>query len=226
MNNLVTIDSIKDSLPKNLKCTITQDLVDKLNNINDPEICKTIKDNFITFNSILTEGKYKVENYIDAITYVTYKMMNYTNRDAYIKTFPKRYSDLIAKGATIKEIDSYVAMYSKGKLVTSLLERCYIPSWILNQDIYQKAINTQAELLQSRNEKVRFMAADSLMRNLAKPEIKDNPINLNINTNNNQLEELKETIAKFAQMQRDSIIQGTSVKEIAESKIIEVTPDE
>lgn len=227
MNDLVTLEDVKNSLPKNLKCTVTQDLVDKLNSLQDPEICNSIRESFISYNSILLQGKYKLSDYLNAIMYVTYKSMGHTNRDSYIKTFPDRYAELVAKGTPLKDIDALVSIYSKGKLVTNLLERVHIPVWLLNQDAYQKAINTQVELMTSaRSEMVRMSAADSLLKHLAKPEIKDNAINLNINTSGSQLDELKDAITQLAQQQKSLIEKGVSAKTIAEQKIIEVSLDE
>ena len=165
MENKLTIEEVKAVVPANLKYSVNQELVDKLNTVStEPELANTIRENFISWNGVLREGKYKMEDYLNAVKYVSYKMMEYSNVDAYAKTFPQRFATLQAKGMTSKDISAYVAAYSKGKLVTSILEQSLIPFWLLNQDARQKALNTQVELmLYSKSDRVRVMAADSVL---------------------------------------------------------------
>ena len=113
------------------------------------------------------------------------------------------------------------------KLVNKILEQTLVPTWVLNQDIYQKAINTQAELMvTSKSEKVRAMAADSLLTHLAKPEKAGPLVNIDM-TANTGLDDLKETICKLAEMQQNMIRSGkASTKEIAEQQIQEAVIDE
>ena len=48
-----------------------------------------------------------------------------------------------------------------------------VPTWILNQDVFQSAINTQYELMMDEevSPKVRSDAANSLLTHLKKPEV-------------------------------------------------------
>ena len=153
--------------------------------------------------------------------------MGYSNVDSYIKTFPNRYQTLVARGLAPKDIAAYVCIYNKGQLVNRILEQSLVPTWVLNQDIYQKAINTQAEImLSSKSDKVRSMAADSLLRNLAKPEKAGPQINIDM-TANTGLDDLKETLFKLAETQQKLIQSGqVTTKQIAEQKIIEAEIDE
>jgi len=147
--------------------------------------------------------------------------MGMTNQDAYIKTFPQRYQTLLAKGTNTKDIAAYVSAYNKGKLVNLILEQCLVPSWVLNQDLYQKAINVQADLMLNANsEKVRTDAANSLLTHLKKPEGKDFQISIDVNENSG-MTELKNALTQLAQSQREAIENGTSPKEIAASRLIE-----
>lgn len=63
--------------------------------------------------------------------------MGDTNKDAYFKTFPHRYQELMARGVTDKDMSAYVAGYAKGKLVNAIMEQSLVPSWVLNQDVYR-----------------------------------------------------------------------------------------
>lgn len=222
----LTVEIVKKVMPGRLRGAITQKLVDKINTIStDPILTDEIKKNFIGYTGILQDGKYKTEDYLNAVVYVSYKLMGYSNIDSYIKTFPQRYQVLVSKGLPQKDIAAYVTAYNRGKLVNKILEQTLVPTWVLNQDIYQKAINTQAALLNSKNEKVRFMAADSILTHLAKPEKAGPLVNIEMSQNTG-IEDLRETLIKLAEVQQNLIKQGKATTEqITEQKIIEAEVD-
>lgn len=222
----LTVEIVKKVMPGRLRGAITQELVDKINTIStDPILTDEIKKNFLGYTGILQDGKYKTEDYLNAVVYVSYKLMGYSNIDSYIKTFPQRYQVLVSKGLPQKDIAAYVTAYNRGKLVNKILEQTLVPTWVLNQDVYQKAINTQAELLNSKNEKVRFMAADSILTHLAKPEKAGPLVNIEMSQNTG-IEDLRETLVKLAEVQQNLIKQGKATTEqIAEQKIIEAEVD-
>ena len=219
----IQLEDLKEAMPPSIRTFASQDLVDKLNSIsNDPIVAKNIRDNFITYTHILQEGKYKMEDYLSAISYVSFKLMGMSNKEAYCKTFPSRYANLIAQGRTEKEVSCYVAAFHKGKLVNKIMEQCIIPAWVLHNEYYNEAIRTNVELMRTaRSEKVKAMAADSLLKHLAKPEAIQGPL-VNIDMRQGSgLDELKNAISSLAQKQREMIIDGTPTKEIAEQKLYE-----
>lgn len=227
MNNL-TVAEVKEAVPKSLQVAITQQFVDKLNNVsNDPVYAEHIRNNFITYSYVLKEGKYKTESYLNAIVYVSYKLAGLSNRDAYIKTFPQRYAAVKAGLTTSTDLDAYVSAFHHGKLVTAILEQVLVPSWILNQDAYQKAINKQVELMNTaKSEKIQCMAADSILTHLAKPQEKQgNVINIDARDSGG-IGELRDALVSLAQTQRDMIKGGMSPKKIAEQDIIDVKSED
>lgn len=227
---MLTLEEVKETLPKHLKSVVTQALVDKVNNIAaDPEMAEHIRQSFVSYTSVLQEGKFKTEDYLSAVAYVSYKVMGYTNQESYKRTFPKRYTDMVARGMDDKVISSYVAAYNKNKLVNLILEQTLVPTWVLNQDLYQKAINVQAELmLGAQSEKVRTEAANSLLTHLKKPETKQVELNIGVKEPEG-LNELRDMMTSMAQRQQDLIGQGVTTREIAHQKFgqtIDVTPVE
>ena len=75
----------------------------------------------------------------------------------------------------------------------------------------------------ARSEKVQAMAADSLLKHLAKPEAIQGPL-VNIDMRQGSgLDELKQAITSLAQKQRELIIEGTPTKEITDQKLYEQT---
>lgn len=223
MSTALTVEQVEKALPANLKNAATQAFTDHINNIvSDPLVAEQVRSNFISYTSVLKDGKFKTEDYLHAVTYVSYKLMGDTNQDAYFKTFPQRHAALIAKGTSNKDISAYVSAYNKGKLVNLILEQTLVPSWVLNADIYQRAINTQAELMiHANSEKVRCDAANSILTHLAKPKEAGPLINLDMRQDTG-MNELKDLLTSLARKQRDMIQDGSvSTREIAEQHIIE-----
>lgn len=217
----LTIQQVAHALPPNLKGNVTQQLVDNINNcVADPIMAEAIKDNFLSYTQVLSEGKFKTEDYLSAVMYVSFKLMGMTNQDAYARTFPARYRTLLNNGTSAKDISSYVSMYNKGRLVNLILEKSLIPTWVLNQHIYQKAINVQADLMSNANsEMVRMQAANSILTHLVKPKEVGPLINLDLREGSG-LNELKATLTQLAQQQRDLIGQGVTTKSIADQGLV------
>jgi hypothetical protein len=218
----LTEDDVKKALPSTLRSSVTTHLVDALNGITaDPIIAQNIRDNFIGYSAIMKEGKFKVEDYLHAVAYVSYKLMGDSNQDAYVKTFPQRHATLIARGCSSKDIAAYVSAYHKGKLVNLIMEQSLVPSWVLNQDLYQKALNVQADLMLNANsEKVRTDAANSILTHLKKPEVVKGQLDLNVKEVSG-MKEMKDLLTQLAGQQRQMIEQGEmKTIDVAASKLV------
>lgn len=218
----LTVDVLKKSLPSKYKRNVNDDLLEHINTILDhPELYDDYRNNFLTYISVIQDGKYKLDDYLNAIKYCTHKLMGESNIDSFVKTFPNRYQSMITKGYTAKEMSAHVAMYNKNKLVNTILEQSMIPTWVLNQDLYQKAINVQADLmLNAMSEKVRSDAANSLLVHLKPPEVKKVELDVGIKQND-EIEALRNITAELASQQRRMIEAGViTAKQNAETKLI------
>jgi hypothetical protein len=170
---MLTLKAVQEALPANHRNNISQEMVTQLNAMSsDPEEARYIRENFITFSKVLQEGRYKVGDYVRAVVYVTHKVMGSSNLEAYKAACPDRHARMVAEGKDAKTIASSVTAYNKGELVNKVMERAIVPSWVLNQDMYQAALNTQYELMSdvSVSDKVRCEAANSLLTHLKRPE--------------------------------------------------------
>ena len=219
---MLTVQQVAQALPPNLKTAATQQFVDQINNIvSDPIVAEQVRDNFISYTKVLQEGKFKTEDYLHAVTYVSFKLMGMSNQDAYCRTFPQRHAALVARGTPAKDIAAYVSAYHRGKLVNLILEQSLVPSWVLNQDAYQKAINTQVDLMtNAQSELVRTQAANSILTHLAKPREAGPLVNIDMRENSG-MNELKNMLVDLATKQRELISNGVPTKAIAEQPIIE-----
>ena len=107
---VLTKEEIERALPASLKTAATDALTDMVNNIvADPLIAEQVRNNFIGYANILQDGKFKTQDYLHAVVYCSYKVMGYSNLEAYQRTFPQRYADLVAKGVVSKEEARYKA---------------------------------------------------------------------------------------------------------------------
>lgn len=219
---LMTVDDLKQALPKGLQHQANQEFADKVNAVAaDPETAEIVRNNFLSYSRVLQEGKYKTEDYLNAVTYCTFKIMGLTNKDAYAKTFASRYQSLVLRGASEKDISAYVAAYHKNKLVNTILEQAVIPSWLLNQDVFQRAINTQLELMTDPtiSPKVRADAANSLLTHLKAPETKKVELDVSVK-NQGGISDLMATMELLAKQQLVMIQEGGSAKEIGRTPLM------
>lgn len=172
MTDLMTPDQFKLALPAQFRGNVNQDVMDGVNALlADPNLAEAYRERMIGHTSVLREGKFKLESYLGAVKYVTQKMMNKSNLDAYIATFPDKYQDFVARGVSQKDISSYVSAFNKSKLVNLIMEQALIPAWVGNQDMYQQALNAQFDLgMNASSEKVRVEALNSVLGQLKQPE--------------------------------------------------------
>lgn len=180
---MLTLTQVQESLPAANRNNITQPMVDVINSLSvDPEEARNIRDNFISFSQVLQEGRFKLGDYVRAVTYVSHKIMGKSNLGAYKATFPERHKAMVDSGKEAKDIASIVTAYNKGMLVTKVMERAIVPTWILNQDMFQEALNTQFSLMTdvSVSDKVRCEAANSLLTHLKKPEVHKSELKVEI----------------------------------------------
>jgi hypothetical protein len=220
---MLTKDMVEKALPANLKGAATQQLTDQINNVvSDPLIAEQVRNNFLSYSGVLKDGKFKTEDYLHAVTYVSFKLMGQSNQDAYFRTFPARHMALVAKGTTPKDISAYVSAFARGKLVNMIMEQSLVPSWVLNQELYQRAINVQADLMMSANsEKVRTDAANSLLTHLTKPKESGPLVAIDMRETSG-MTELKAMLTQLANTQRTAIEGGVSTMVIAGQRIIDV----
>ena len=218
----LTIDQFKQALPDKVKKSLNQELVDQINTtLGDPELYESYRDNLISYTKVMADGKFKISSYIDAVRYVSHKLMGCTNIDAYTKTFPDKYTRFMAQGVAAKDIASYVTAYNKSKLVNLIFEQTLIPSYVLNQDLYQKALNVQAELMTTANsEKVRCDAANSLLTHLKMPETQKVELEIGVREDSS-IAALRATTLELARQQRLMVESGAmNAQEVAHGKLV------
>lgn len=219
---MLTLDQFKEALPDKVKKSVNQELIDKVNNtLSDPELFENYRNNLLSYTKVMADGRFKIQNYLDAVRYVSFKLMGDSNIEAYSKTFPDKIQDFQARKVASKDIASYVTAYNKSKLVNLIYEQTLIPSYVLNQDLYQRALNTQAELMiNAKSEKVRSDAANSLLTHLKPPEVKKVELDIGIKEDSS-IAQLRQATLELAAQQRLALQAGmVTAQETAHSVLV------
>ena len=223
---MLSLESIKKLVPKQQRTLITEDFIDKLEaSIKDNVIAEEFKNNFITYLNVLSKGKYKMEDYINAVKYVSFKLLDYSNVKAYAATFPERYQRLVDEG---QQIDAFVSMYNKNKLVVQIYEQTIVPSYVLNAPLHQQALNTLATMIQ--DEDVRGMtkvkACEAILAYTKQPEIIKGELTIGIEQSDT-INDLREVTEQLAETYRKALQGGArTLTQVAEAKIIDVYTEE
>lgn len=219
--SLLTIEQLKSALPEKMKKSINQELIDRINTtLSNPEEYVHYRENLLSYTKVMADGKFKIENYLEAVRYVSHKLMGCSNIEAYMKTFPDKYNYFLQQGVSAKDIASYVTAYNKGKLVNLIYEQTIVPTHVLNQDLYQRALNVQADLMMNaKSEKVKCDAANSLLTQLRPPEVKKLEMDISVKEND-AIRALRETTLKLAEQQRQMIAAGAAnAEDIAHQRL-------
>ena len=224
---MLALESVKKLVPKNQRTLITQEFLDKLEaSVNDSLVAEQFKENFVTYLNVLSKGKYKIEDYINAVKYVSFKLLGYSNIKAYIATFPERYERLKAEGQT--QIEAFVSMYNKNKLVMQIYEQTIVPSYVLNAPMHQQALNTLAAMI--IDDDVRGMtkvkACEAILQYTKQPDVVKGELTIGIEQSDtiNDLREITENLADTYRVMLEK--KGMRLKDVAEADIIDVTPEE
>lgn len=218
----LSIEEFRTVLPPALKKNLNQDLIDEINlTLSEPGMYDTYRDNLIGFTQVMTEGKFQIENYLTAVKYVSYKLMGCTNIDAFIKTFNAKYNDWVSQGISAKDISSYVSAYNKGKLVNLILKQTLIPHHVYNQDLYQKALMVQVDLMQHAvSEKVRSDAANSVLVQLRQPDEVKIKMDIAV-SENSALADLRQSTQELIAAQKLAIQSGLqNAQQVAHSRLV------
>lgn len=219
----LTEEQFREALPAAVQKAVGTEVLDLVNQtLSCSETQEAFRENLLSYTSILQEGKFKLSSYVNAVKFISFKLMGKTNVDAYVATFPDKYAQFVAAGVSRKDIASYASAFNKTKLVNLIYEQTLIPTHILNAPLFQQAINTQAELMMTANsEKVRCDAANSLLTHLKPPDTKK--IELDLGTKADKtIDILRATTQQLVEQQKELIRQGASAKHIAEGALIVV----
>ena len=219
---MLALESVRKLVPKNQRGLITQDFVDKIAaSVADTEVAEQFKENFVTYLNVLSKGKYKMDDYISAVKYVSYKLLGYSNIKAYAATFPDRYQRLKDEGQ--QQIEAFVSMYARGKLVNQIFEQTMVPTYVLNAPLYQEALNELAMMIKDPDVRgmTKVKACEAILQYTKQPDVVKGELTIGIEQSDtiNDLREIVENLADTHRVLLEK--KGMTLKEIAEGSIID-----
>lgn len=224
---------IADKLNRPLN-TVTDEIVDFLNTITEeePSVGELLVENFFSYSHVVNNTNYSIAQYLSAVKFSSCVLMNMTNYDAYVSTYPERYERLAKKYSHLEpseikdKVSVHVHAVAKSKLVLTILSQVQIPTKILNLGLLQEAINTEAELMRgARSEMVREKAASTLITYLGVEDT--HKVELEVGFKKGAIvEEYEAALIKLVSDQKALIEKGGDVKAIANVKIVDVVVEE
>ena len=228
----MTIDELKNAIPKHRRNLITQNVVDVFNGIegeHGEDFVEHYKQNFVSMSTVMKGGLYSTKDYMNAVKFVAFKLIENTDIDAYHLTFPERYERLMRlheEYGTEEEIRSakvspFVTAYKKTDLVTKVLEQSLVPSRILNAPMFQQALNIQMKIaMTARSEQVKSQAAESVMKYTMSPEVQKIELEVGVK-GQDEILSLRTEMHRLASQQQATIESGTNTSlEIAEATLL------
>lgn len=228
----ISPETIKMLYPVKLSATVLDRYTNLMNECIDSigeGMEEFVKENIVGFLDIMKErNTNSIEEYLNAVKFITYKQAGDTNVKAYAKVFPDKIKRMAQEKIPQAYLGNYAGIYAKSKLVTKMQAMLMLPSHIMYQDVFHNAVKVQAEIMNDPDvsPKVRSDAANSLMTHLKQPEIKQ--MELQIGTKNEgAIAELTEALNALSGKQRELILEGKyTTKELREAEIIEVQENE
>lgn len=219
---LMTREMFEQALPKRIRANVTDEVLKEINAIiQHSDQRENYRENLLTYTGVLKEGMNTLSQYANAVRYVSHKLTGDSNQLAFLKTFPDKYQRMLDNGWNEKDIRSRISGYHRTQLVTAIMEKSLVPSWILNQDMYQKALNASADLMMNaRSEKVRCDAANNLLSHLKMPETQKVELDIGVKEDDS-ISELRKVTLELVKQQKKMIQAGAmSAGEIAKQKVV------
>lgn len=221
------LEAVRKLVPKTQRGLITQDFVDRIAaSVADTEVAEQFKENFITYINVLSKGRYKMEDYVSAVKYISFKLLGYSNIKAYAATFPERYQRLKDEGQ--QQIEAFVSMYARGKLVNQIYEQTMVPTYVLNAPLHQEALNELAMMIKDPDVRgmAKVKACEAILQYTKQPEVVKGELTIGIEQSDtiNDLREVTENLADTYRVMLEK--KGVRLKDVAEANIIDVTPEE
>lgn len=198
------------ALPEQVRKSVNPALIAQLTKtLSEPDMFEHYRENLLSYTSVMKDGRFKLSNYIDAVKYTSHKLRGLTNLAAFSITFPDKIKKWAAQGVAGKDVASYVTAYNKSKLVFLIMEQAMVPIHILNMDVFQQAINTQAEIMLDTDNSAtaRSFAANSLMTHLKPPETKKIELDIGVKQDSS-IQALRDATMALVAEQRLAISAG------------------
>lgn len=227
MTKELTLDLLQSQLKPNQRLTISEETVDEIQKLaENPDYGEEFLDCYLDHLNIFKENPRRSHTqYLQAIKFFSLVESGNSLTDAYIKLFPERYEDrkrnFPAEEQKKEIMRSEASRFNNTVLVNEIRKIACVPIQLIHRHTLHAAILVQADLMNTaRSEMVKQKASACLIEQLKPTD--DHVIKLDVNDNTTSvIDELRRATEALAAQEHTSVMAGTPLKEIAESKIIE-----
>jgi len=222
----LTLDLVQSQLRPRQQLTVSEDTIHEIQKlVKDPDYGEEFVDCYIDHLNVLKENpKRNHQNYLEAVKFFSLVEAGNSLTDAYIKVFPKRFN---ARGRGDKKaMRGEASRFNNTQMVNEIRKIAGIPVQLIHRHLLHKAILKTAKLMKSaKSELVQQKAAETLIRELKPTE--EQVINISVDDGSlSVIEQLRQAAESLAAQEYQSVQAGIPLKQIAESKIIDITPIE
>ena len=211
----MNLEELKTLMPAKKQKFMNQELVDM---INDAEHRGDFEGEFekkvVSYSSILTQGRYKTSDYINAVEFVTYYLSGDEQAEAYVKTFPEKVKRRVLEGKS-----SYAtgapSMYYSGQLVQAIMAQAQMNVRMRHYNKIDFAVETLFELATSRtaSDRIRMESADKLLTQLKEPE--ESKVELEMTVKKDESgQALEKKLIEVATMQQEAFKNGANLMDL------------
>ena len=217
----LSVENLKQFLPKRYHVHITEDFVKTLSqSCKDETVRDAFVENFISYTTVIKDTRTSLKRYLNAVKYVTYKLLGYSAVEAYKTTFPDN-----AEKYQGKEIYAYATAYNRTKLVNDIFQQTMVPTYVLNAPLHQRALSILGKMIEDPTVRgmAKVKACEAILQYTKQPDEIKNKIELTVEGGGDTIAELRDVTAKLAATMRENLEKGnTTLTDIAESKIVDV----
>ena len=215
------IEKFKDALPRKQRRNIDDELISKIRAMAcDRDMADEYKAKMLSYTRVLADGRYKIDSYIDAIKFVSYKVSGLGIKESYELTFPDKVALWRSEGRDDKRMSANISMYNKNELVNLIFEQTMIPTHILNAGLFQEALNEAADIMRNSNSDIaRVQAINAILANTKAPVSTKVEIDVGI-SGANVIDDYEKVIGSMVKAQKELIAAGGNIYSIANASII------
>lgn len=229
------LSTVKALLPAAQRNNMTAETLAEINKLaEDPDYGQDFLESYMhCLNLAAKNATRSHDNYLRAMKFFTLVEGGHKLVDAYIKTFPERYSNKSGANtdpATAQEVKdamrSEASRFNRTKLVNEIRTALTTPVQLIHRHVLHEAIIEQATLMRTaKSEMVRQQAAACLIKELKPSE--ENVLSIQVEDGaRSAIEELRKASEALARTQREKIIDGTiDLKDVAEAVIVQKEED-
>jgi hypothetical protein len=227
----LSLEVVKSQLSPKQRLYVDEEVLEEINNLaENPDYGEEFLDSYLTHLNILKENvRLNHRQYINGVKFFTLVESGNSLTDAYIKVFPERYDKRRRNhppGEDKKDImRSEASRYNKSVIVNEIRRVAAYPVHLIHRHILHEAILEQAQLMRTaRSEMVKQRAGATLIAELKPPE--DNVLKIDVEDGaSNAIKDLHAATVALAAREREAVLAGVPLSKIAESDIIDVTPE-